>query len=275
MSVNDGSGTAISWSQIQSFYGGSNPISISEYYRGGGEVPSTHTVTEKAAASASNTATNQQNSQDTTTGQLRLRRTYDPVTSQSGQPSQSNGVVNYGQGNKYWVNNQGTNAQVMAFVGQTADSSDPNYNVRLNAGLNVNDDGQITGCGGGNIVAQGNTSGAVVWTGTVSANQAVCVTGGNAGISWNTLTQSITPQWDFRLDNNSSSTVNLTATLGGAGRNDSSFTPGENKQANNRTISSWSWSHPVVQTQANANTAVPQSGTINANVFNSPGNAQP
>ena len=42
MSVNDGVlNSSVSFSQIQAFYGGSNPISLSEYYRGGSEVPST------------------------------------------------------------------------------------------------------------------------------------------------------------------------------------------------------------------------------------------
>ena len=41
MAVNDGMlGSSVSFSQIQMFYGGSNPISLSEYYRGGAEVPS-------------------------------------------------------------------------------------------------------------------------------------------------------------------------------------------------------------------------------------------
>ena len=39
MGVNGGAGNTISFSEIQTFYGGSNPISISEYYRGGSEVP--------------------------------------------------------------------------------------------------------------------------------------------------------------------------------------------------------------------------------------------
>lgn len=40
MAVNGGAGNAISFSEIQAFYGGSNPISISEYARGGDNVPS-------------------------------------------------------------------------------------------------------------------------------------------------------------------------------------------------------------------------------------------
>ena len=45
MGVNGGSGNQLAFSEIQSFYGGSNPINISEYYRGGSQVPSTFTST--------------------------------------------------------------------------------------------------------------------------------------------------------------------------------------------------------------------------------------
>jgi len=47
MGVDGGAGNAISLSEIQTFYGGSNPISMSEYYRAasGTEVPNTRTDT--------------------------------------------------------------------------------------------------------------------------------------------------------------------------------------------------------------------------------------
>jgi hypothetical protein len=45
MGVDGGSGNPISFSELQTYYGGSNPISMSEYYRGGSEVPSTRTDT--------------------------------------------------------------------------------------------------------------------------------------------------------------------------------------------------------------------------------------
>ena len=41
MAVNGGSGNAISLGEIQAFYGGSAPTSLSEYNRGGSLVPST------------------------------------------------------------------------------------------------------------------------------------------------------------------------------------------------------------------------------------------
>lgn len=52
MGVNGGSGNQLAFSEIQSFYGGSNPIAISEYYRGGNEVPSTYTTTTTTPAVA-------------------------------------------------------------------------------------------------------------------------------------------------------------------------------------------------------------------------------
>ena len=41
MGVDGGAGNTISFSEIQTYYGGSNPIALSEYYREGGEVPGT------------------------------------------------------------------------------------------------------------------------------------------------------------------------------------------------------------------------------------------
>ena len=57
MGVNGGAGNAISFSEIQTFYGGSNPISISEYYRGGSEVPSTSTIVAANSDSGTTSAT--------------------------------------------------------------------------------------------------------------------------------------------------------------------------------------------------------------------------
>ena len=48
MAVDGGAGNAISFSEIQSFYGGSSPISISEYNRGGSLVPSTFAGSDTA-----------------------------------------------------------------------------------------------------------------------------------------------------------------------------------------------------------------------------------
>ena len=52
MAVDGGAGNTISFSEIQTYYGGSNPISISEYYRGGDEVPGSETTTTTQSVNA-------------------------------------------------------------------------------------------------------------------------------------------------------------------------------------------------------------------------------
>lgn len=59
MGVNGGAGNAISLSEIQSYYGGSNPISLSEYNRGGSLVPATKTdTTSNTGVSSTSNALN-------------------------------------------------------------------------------------------------------------------------------------------------------------------------------------------------------------------------
>ena len=57
MGVDGGAGNAISFSELQTFYGGSNPISLSEYYRGGAEVPGTSTLVAANSDSGTTSAT--------------------------------------------------------------------------------------------------------------------------------------------------------------------------------------------------------------------------
>ena len=54
MAVNGGAGNEISFSDLQTFYGGSNPISLSEYYRGGVRFPRRHSAEPRAEALRSN-----------------------------------------------------------------------------------------------------------------------------------------------------------------------------------------------------------------------------
>ena len=58
MAVNGGAGNAISFSEIQAFYGGSGEISISEYARGGDNVPSSITGASTATSSSGSATKN-------------------------------------------------------------------------------------------------------------------------------------------------------------------------------------------------------------------------
>jgi len=68
MAVDGGSGNAISLSEIQAYYGGTNPISVSEYVRGGSFVPSSGTDTGTVNASLSGGDTNWQYGDNTANG---------------------------------------------------------------------------------------------------------------------------------------------------------------------------------------------------------------
>ena len=56
MAVNGGAGNAISISEIQTFYGGSNPAALSEYYRNGSNVPQTSSDSGTSSATVNNIA---------------------------------------------------------------------------------------------------------------------------------------------------------------------------------------------------------------------------
>ena len=56
MGVDGGAGNTISFSEIQTYYGGSNPIALSEYYREGDEVPGTSSASGTTSQTVNNIA---------------------------------------------------------------------------------------------------------------------------------------------------------------------------------------------------------------------------
>ena len=227
MGVDGGAGNAISLSEVQTFYGGSNPISMSEYYRGGSEVPSTATVV------ASN--------------------------SDSGTTSATSGSV------AAVVSNDSTSSTItgagdVSFTIDTGSAGGSTVTISLTN--NNTDEGQASLFRGGiQILA---TVGSTV-TGTVNDGDSLTMSGsGNANpvFSYPRLTR----VYDMTLTNNTGQTLNLTSSPWG---NDSTFTNGEVKTADNQSSNSWSWSHPAVTGTFNTN--VPASGTISMNIFNAPG----
>ena len=56
MAVNGGAGNAISLSEIQTFYGGSSPASMSEYYRNGSNVPQTSSASGSSSSTVNSIA---------------------------------------------------------------------------------------------------------------------------------------------------------------------------------------------------------------------------
>ena len=262
MGVNGGAGNAISLSEIQSFYGGSNPAAMSEYYRNGSNVPQT--------SSASGTTSSTVNSIAAAVTSLG-----------SGYTSFSTTITQSNSG--YSGNQSGGNWNV---IRENAASGTGTWTARvLNASttLSGNCDGKaltVTKNGSG-VVSLDNNGGSwsvscapgdvLVWTcsagigggGTINRSQNWSWSGSPTiqyTANTNGGTSGSVTGYTVSLTNNTGSTVNLTSSPWG---NDSSFTNGEAK-SDTRSSNSWSWSHP-------ANTSVPTSGTLNMDIFNAPG----
>ena len=237
MAVNGGAGNAISFSEIQTFYGGTNPISLSEYYRGGSEVPGTSTVVAANSDSGTTSATS---------GSVAA-----VVANDSTSSTITNGFG--GSGTTFTIDTGtagGSTTTLTVFCGSGATGA---YSVFQN-GVNI----------GG--VSEGNTSNITV---NDNANIAIQQSFGDPVGGSSNYTR-LTRVYDMTLTNNTGQTLNLTSSPWG---NDSSFTNGEVKSVNNSSSNSWSWSHPAVT--GNFNTNVPASGTINIDVFNAPGTPTP
>lgn len=275
MGVDNGAGTPISFSEIQAFYGGAHPISISEYYRGGDEVPTTRTIVSKVAASASGTASN-------TTAQIAVT-----VTSQTNNTGSisitTNQNISSGQGNVNFTITSATAWIHILPITEDADGGSGSGRAIINGtSRNCTDN---TGNGGPcnnpngwflrGPAANGASpsplgQGSPLFIGTVGAGTVTVrhVAGVRSNIRIGTRTAVTT--YNHTITNNSGVTVNLTSSPWG---NDSSFTNGESHSDNNNSSPSWSWSHPAVQSTENANTNIPGSGTIDLDDFNAPGNA--
>ena len=262
MGVNGGSGNSISLSEIQTFYGGSNPASMSEYYRNGSNVPQT--------SSASGTSSSTVNSIAAVVSSLGSGYTSFSTTITQGNSGYSGGqssgnwnVIreNAGSGTGTWT------ARVLNAATTLSGSCDGKALTVTKNGTGVvslgNSGGSWSvscspgdvlvwtcsaGIGGGGTI---NRSQSWAWSGSPTIQYTANTNGGTSG--------SVTG-YTVSLTNNTGVTVNLTSSPWG---NVSSFTNGEAK-SDTRSSNSWSWSHP-------ANTSVPTSGTLNMNTFNAPG----
>jgi hypothetical protein len=267
MGVNGGAGNAISLSEIQSFYGGSNPAAMSEYYRNGSNVPQTSSASGTTSSTVNNIAAVVNNLGSGRSG-------FSTTITQSNSPfsvsSLTNGnwnVIreNAGSGTGTWT------ARVLDASTTLSVSCDKKALTVTKNGSTVvtfdNNGGSDTvscapgdvivwtcsaGAGGGGTI---NRSQSWSWSGSPTIQYTACtnnISSVGTGSTINAYTVSLT--------NNTGLTVNLTSSPWG---NDSSFTNGEAK-SDTRSSNSWSWSHP-------ANTSVPTSGTLNMDIFNAPG----
>ena len=259
MPVNSGTlGTTISWSDLQAAYGGSHPISISEYYSGGANVPSTNTVVDSESASGTG---------DNTTGNVVVDVTTNPGSTMYGSlvetsPPGGSGTANgntlsyvtlrtQGRGNhsivRYPQLNQGGHP---TSIFQYQQDDNPGFNVTIRGGAHQSGDGPNS------FFASIGSGQSIGWSG-------FSTTQGTLGTR--TVSVSATT-YDHDITNNTGHTLNMTMS---PWADDSSFTDDETASDDGNSSASWSWSHPAV-TQ-NANTNIPSSGVTSIDQFNVPG----
>ena len=253
MAVNSGTlGTTISWSDLQTAYGGSHPISVSEYYRGGTNVPSTNTVV--AANSASGTG-------DDTTGNI----TVDVTTNTGSDTTSTITPANVGS---FTVTNVANLSYVEVTQGgrgnhTVTQSGAQRYSVQQDdlptTTLYFRGPTWQSGDGGNNALGYNTPGFGLSGTGNAAFN------GFRAPASIFYRTPGVTT-YDHDITNNTGHTLNMTMS---PWADDSSFTDDETATDDGNSSASWSWSHPAV-TQ-NANTNIPTSGVNNINQYNVPG----
>ena len=249
MGVNGGAGNAISFSEIQTFYGGSNPISISEYYRGGSEVP-----TNAVAAQAETSGTSSQTVGDfavtvtevagsLTTSSLSsvsFRRV--TVTAQHSFVTMT--ITGGGQAIFSYHPSPGTGNSVQLLSTSLGGGGEPTsvtYTFRcpqFNSGDATASDSN-TYAAGMEVIASGTNT-------------------GTAGF------RAVEHDVDF-TNNNSATLTTTSGSTGGA----QTYTSGQTRKVkDNQSTNSYVLGYDAI----GGNTNVPTSGTVNIDIFNAPGN---
>ena len=270
MPVNVGGlGSDISFSDLQTFYGGAHPISLSEYYRGGAEVPSTavsgnnpYTGTtsfsdSRSGSGGSNGISVTVSNQDTTSGGGTLGITQGFVAAQ--------GIHTFS-----WTGAGTINLTVSASVGGTGRTADAGWLSSENVGVRnlsvtrrVTNRGRLEGrsrtfnsgsytfqnstrIGSGNT-APGGYDGEWTWTGTVSGSGQVALRapGATTAVVRNSSTGAsvTTPRRSFVFVNNTGQNISTTYTGAGSSSADTMSTRGETRTIGPINGSSEAWSY--------------------------------
>ena len=256
MGVNGGAGNTISFSEIQTFYGGSNPISISEYYRGGSEVP-----TDLIPAQANTNGTS-----DQTIGQF----TADVTSTSAFTGSLSNGSFTSGS-----ISIQSDTAKVEIYNNhpdEDGGSSSLTTTVSV-GGSSVGSFNTFDSTGNGALILACTIAGPAN-NGAVSSPNGGTFSSGTVSASGTFLMREVTrasvTTHDVDFTNNSS--VTLTTTSGSTNGNSSTgsltFTAGQTRKVKDGASSN---SYTLGYDAVAGNTNVPTSGTINIDIFNAPG----
>ena len=261
------------FSEVQSFYGGSNPIYANEYYRGGAEVPTTRTLLAAGGSSGGDVGESGVTRDgilitvdDIPGGTVPGSLSFQTVGSSSsvggwftsGSGPERNGFqrgnvdantsfirIGYArtQGTINWTVRNSSNAIVATGTGATPGVRGPAWRSG-DAGLGRTA-AQVAafpqvGAGGYIILS---------WRGNAPSRDG---SGGRA-----TRSSITTPTtYNITMRNNTGQTLNFTSSPTG---NDASFTNGEMRSVTGQSSPNWSFSYPAV-TASDANSNIPASG---------------
>lgn len=255
MAVDGGAGNTISFSEIQTYYGGSNPISISEYYRGGSEVPGDQVT---AQSNTSGTA-------DQTVGEFTVNvTTTSTFTGSLQQQSNSTSVSIQSDTAKIEIINSHPDAD-----GGSSTRSVTVFRNGSSIGTFTTTDSTGNGAaiiactiaGPANNGAVSSPNGGTYSSGTITFS------GGSSSMREFTRAQVTTHDVDFTNNN----AVTITTTSGSTGGAQTYTQNQTRKVKDDQSTSNWTLGYDAVL----GNTNVPASGTINIDVFNAPGSATP
>lgn len=260
MGVDGGAGNAISLSEIQSFYGGSNPISLSEYYRNGSLVPG-----DQVAAQSNTSGTTSQSIGDFT---VTVSGTFNGTLSGFTDTISNGNTISFTvaantalvQLGTQHPDKDGGSSTVTYTVNAGGSSISVTSNDNTGNGAFVND-GYFLGPSA--FGATGSPS--HLNRGTLSAGATVSLA--RSGVRIRQKSRAGTSDVVFTNNN----AITLTTTSGSTG-GAQTYT-----QSQSRTVKDDS-STPDYTLGYDAvlgNTNVPASGTINMDVFNAPGTATP
>lgn len=258
MPVNN-STAPITFQELQDFYGGSHPISFSEYFRDGSLVPTNRTVTALNANSASGTSSRN-------TGMINVVRSSRTV---AGAISSTNSNV---FSTTTFPVTSSTAAIRIAVLTNDADGGRGSGSVEINGvryscGDNTGNGGfcnsgwYFRGPAGSGFTPPPARDGHQN-LGTRSAGQNVTITHRGGRYTFVTVyTAAQNTVYDYTLTNNTGQTLNLTSNLGGTTASGNLGNGGQ-RTASGRSSGSWSWSHPAVSTTtSDANSNIPNSGS--------------
>lgn len=265
MGVDGGAGNAISFSELQTYYGGSNPISLSEYYRGGDEVPG-----DQVAAQSNTSGTTSQTIGEFT---VTVSGTF------NGTLSSYTDYISFGSTVSFTV---ADNTAVIGIGTQHPDKDGGNstVNYTVNVGGSSISVTSNDSSGNGAFISDGFWQGPAAFgaagdpsylnRGTLSAGTTVSLSASGTSatnIRIRVKTRAGTSDVTFR-NNNANTLTTTSGSTGGA----QTYTQSQSRKVkDDSSTPNYTLGYDAVL----GNTNVPASGTINMDVFNAPGSSTP